>query len=158
MDWFGDYTMHPKTHKRPVTTKKWKPTPKILKDIEQWAEDGLSEASIAINLGMHPKTFSRFKNSLDDADYCFTNKNGDIINYVEDRIKRGRSSLEDYAVSKLREKIDGGCTASLLFLLKTRCGWNEKHIYEDVSTKNAPKFKAFKVSKNARHVDIIVKK
>ena len=85
--------------------KKWIPTEKILKDIEQMAMTGLDEQDIAWNLGIHPTSFSHKKHEFPA---------------IEERITRGCAQGIRRATSSLLEQVDSGHLEATKFFLKNR--------------------------------------
>lgn len=87
--------------------------PKIeinLKKVEEYAQLCDSESEIALALGISQDTLSRRKK--DYADFA-------------EAIKRGKAKANIFVGGKLMQKIKNGDTASIIFYLKTRCGWKE---------------------------------
>jgi len=91
--------------------KKWIPTEKILKDIEQMAMTGLDEQDIAWNLGIHPTSFSSKKNEHPE---------------IEESITRGCAQGIRRATSSLLDQVDSGHLEATKFYLKNRRpdAWN----------------------------------
>ena len=85
--------------------KKWIPTDKILKDIEQMAMTGLDEQDIAWNLGIHPTSFSHKKHEFPA---------------IEESITRGCAQGIRRATSSLLEQVDSGHLEATKFFLKNR--------------------------------------
>jgi len=85
--------------------KKWIPTEKILKDIEQMAMTGLDEQDIAWNLGIHPTSFSTKKHDFPQ---------------IEERITRGCAQGIRRATSSLLKQVDSGNLEATRFFLKNR--------------------------------------
>lgn len=69
-----------------------------------------SEEEIALALGISQATLIRRKKEYAD----FANA-----------IKRGKAKANVFVGGKLMQKIKNGDTASIIFYLKTRCGWKE---------------------------------
>ena len=85
--------------------KKWIPTEKILKDIEQMAMTGLDEQDIAWNLGVHPNTLSQKKHEYPE---------------IEKSITRGCAQGIRRATSSLLDQVDSGHLEATKFFLKNR--------------------------------------
>jgi len=100
--------------------KKWIPTPEILARIKELAAQGITEASIAYQVGCHPSTFSLRKQEYPE---------------LNDTIKEGRASGEEIVVSKLWELIHSGHATAILFYLKCQHNWNDRP-NQDNSTTN----------------------
>lgn len=81
-----------------------------LKKVEEFAQVCDSEAEIALALGISQDTLTRRKQSR--ADFA-------------EAIKRGKAKANIFVGGKLMQKIKAGDTASIIFYLKTRCGWKE---------------------------------
>ena len=98
----------------------WKPTEEMLDQIESWSKMGMTEASIARNLGLHPSTFSEKKHLWPELD---------------ERIKRGHAVGEDFAIQALWNMIKDpkskGHVTGTVFYLKCKHNWND-------GTRNAP--------------------
>ena len=85
--------------------KKWIPTEKILKDIEQMAMTGLDEQDIAWNLGVNPNTLSQKKHEYPE---------------IEKSITRGCAQGIRRATSSLLDQVDSGHLEATKFFLKNR--------------------------------------
>ena len=85
--------------------KKWIPTEKILKDIEQMAMTGLDEQDIAWNLGINPNTLSQKKHEYPE---------------IEKSITRGCAQGIRRATSSLLDQVDSGHLEATKFFLKNR--------------------------------------
>lgn len=81
-----------------------------LKKVEEYAQVCDNEAEIALALGISQDTLTRRKQSR--ADFA-------------EAIKRGKAKANIFVGGKLMQKIKAGDTASIIFYLKTRCGWKE---------------------------------
>ena len=81
-----------------------------LKKVEEYAQLCDNEAEIALALGISQDTLTRRKQSR--ADFA-------------EAIKRGKAKANIFVGGKLMQKIKAGDTASIIFYLKTRCGWKE---------------------------------
>ncbi len=81
-----------------------------LKKVEEYAQVCDSEEEIALALGVSQATLIRRKKTYDD----FANA-----------IKRGKAKANVFVGGKLMQKIKDGDTASIIFYLKSRCGWRE---------------------------------
>ena len=92
-----------------------------LKKVEEYAQVCDSEAEIALALGISQDTLTRRKQTR--ADFA-------------EAIKRGKAKANIFVGGKLMQKIKAGDTASIIFYLKTRCGWKEtKKIEADVKAR-----------------------
>ena len=81
-----------------------------IKKVEEYAQVCDSEEEIALALGISQATLIRRKKAYDD----FANA-----------IKRGKAKANVFVGGKLMQKIKVGDTASIIFYLKSRCGWKE---------------------------------
>ena len=81
-----------------------------LKKVEEFAQVCDSEEEIALALGISYSTLRRRKRDSEQ---------------FEQAIKRGRSKANVFVGGKLMQKIKDGDTASIIFYLKSRCGWRE---------------------------------
>lgn len=81
-----------------------------LKKVEEYAQLCDNEAEIALALGISQDTLTRRKQTR--ADFA-------------EAIKRGKAKANIFVGGKLMQKIKAGDTASIIFYLKTRCGWKE---------------------------------
>lgn len=89
--------------------------PKIqidLKKVEEYAQVCDNEEEIANALGISYATLRRRKQESEQ---------------FEQAIKRGKAKANVFVGGKLMEKIRGGDTASIIFYMKSRCGWREKN-------------------------------
>lgn len=83
-----------------------KPTPELRTKVSNWAEVGTSHDVIALELGIHKETlYKYYRQELDDAP------------------QRGVAKV----ANALYEKAIKGDTVSMIFYLKTRGKWREKH-------------------------------
>lgn len=95
-----------------------------LKKVEEYAQLCDNEAEIALALGISQDTLTRRKQSR--ADFA-------------EAIKRGKAKANIFVGGKLMQKIKAGDTASIIFYLKTRCGWKEtQKIEADVIQHEVP--------------------
>lgn len=83
-----------------------------LAKVESLAAQGLTEEQIADALGISPRTLTNRKR--DSADFA-------------DSIKRGKAKGIAIVTSKLMEQVKGGNVTAMIFFLKTRGGWSERH-------------------------------
>ena len=89
-------------------TKRWTPTDEDLRNAEQWANNGLTQAQIAENFGIRPETLSR--------------KKGEYQQLAE-AIRRGKFQGIVHVTNQLRTQIDKGNITAIAFFLKSRAGW-----------------------------------
>ena len=93
---------------------KWIPTPEILAEVERLSKMGVTEASIARQVGISPSTFSEKKQLHPE---------------LAEVLKKGHAKGEELAVSALWTMIQDskskGHTTAVLFYLKCKCGWND---------------------------------
>ena len=95
-----------------------------LKKVEEYAQLCDNEAEIALALGISQDTLTRRKQTR--ADFA-------------EAIKRGKAKANIFVGGKLMQKIKAGDTASIIFYLKTRCGWKEtQKIEADVIQHEVP--------------------
>lgn len=90
-----------------------KTKPKIqidLKKVEEYAQVCDNEEEIANALGISYTTLKARKRESD---------------LFASAIKRGKAKANVFVGGKLMEKIRGGDTASIIFYMKSRCGWKE---------------------------------
>ena len=100
--------------------------PKIeidLEKVEQYAQLCDSEEEIALALGISYSTLRRKKRESE---------------LFEQTIKRGRAKANVFVGGKLMDKIKNGDTASIIFYMKTRCGWKEYRVNEITGKDGAP--------------------
>lgn len=94
---------------------KWQVTDAVLKNVEEWASQGVTEESMAEYLGISRSTFIRHKAM-----------NLKLKQAVED----GKLSVIDWAASKLvtimKDDKHPKQVTCLLFYLKTQAGYREK--------------------------------
>lgn len=89
---------------------RWTPTPEVLAQIEILSKQGLTEASIARNIDLHPSTFSSKKTDFPE---------------ITEAIEKGRAVGEGFVVSKLWGHIEKGNLNAIQFWLTRRGGWRE---------------------------------
>lgn len=95
-----------------------------LKKVEEFAQVCDSEEEIALALGVSYATLRRRK--------------GDSEQFAQ-AIKRGKAKANIFVGGKLMQKIKAGDTSSIIFYLKTRCGWKEtQKIEADVTQHEVP--------------------
>ena len=95
-----------------------------LKKVEEFAQVCDSEEEIALALGVSYATLRRRK--------------ADSEQFAQ-AIKRGKAKANIFVGGKLMQKIKAGDTASIIFYLKTRCGWKEtQKIEADVTQHEVP--------------------
>lgn len=95
-----------------------------LKKVEEYAQFCDSEEEIALALGVSYATLRRRKAESEQ---------------FEQAIKRGKAKANIFVGGKLMQKIKAGDTASIIFYLKTRCGWKEtQKIEADVIQHEVP--------------------
>ena len=103
------------------------PKPKIeidIKTIEQLASRGLTLEQIASSMGFSVRTLMSRKTESAE---------------IAEAIKRGKAKANIFVGGKLMQKIKAGDTASIIFYLKTRCGWKEtQKIEADVTQRDVP--------------------
>ena len=90
-----------------------KTKPKIqidLKKVEEYAQVCDNEEEIANALGISYSTLKARKRESD---------------LFASAIKRGKAKANVFVGGKLMEKIRGGDTASIIFYMKSRCGWRD---------------------------------
>jgi transcriptional regulator with XRE-family HTH domain len=89
-----------------------KPKIKVdLKKVELLASRGLSQAQIALQLGISESTLYNRKRETKE---------------FAEAIKNGRNRGIAYIANKLYEKASAGDNACMMFFLKTQGGWSEK--------------------------------
>ena len=92
----------------------WKLTPEILEYVREQSSKGMTEASIARSVGLHPSTFSEKKQQYPD---------------LAEAVKKGNSYGEQLAINALWAMIQDpkskGHTTATLFYLKCKHGWND---------------------------------
>lgn len=92
----------------------WELTPEILQYVEENVKKGMTEASIAYNVGLHPSTFVEKKQQYPE---------------LAEAVKRGNAYGEELAVSALWNMImdpkSKGHVTGTLFYLKCKHGWND---------------------------------
>lgn len=97
-----------------MANKEWEPTPEIIAKIENWSKMGMTEASIARNLDLHPSTFSEKKSKYPSMD---------------EAIKKGNAVGEEVAIGALwRMMLDPkskGHVTGTIFYLKCKHNWND---------------------------------
>lgn len=114
-----------------------------LKKVEEYAQLCDNESEIALALGISQDTLTRRKQSR--ADFA-------------EAIKRGKAKANIFVGGKLMQKIKAGDTASIIFYLKTRCGWKEtQKIEADVTQRDVPEglpaiYAALKNRRNDRSI------
>ena len=81
-----------------------------LRKVEEYAQFCDSEEEIALALGISYSTLRRRKAESEQ---------------FEQAIKKGKAKANVFVGGKLMQKIKNGDTASIIFYLKTRCGWKE---------------------------------
>lgn len=112
--------------------KKWELTPEILAQIEKMAHDGVTEASIARIVGLHPTAFSTKKKEYPE---------------IEETIKKAHSTGEKAVVGYLWNIINDPTHkhhfSACLFYLKTKHRWRETDHQEQ--TKELPRSVPFKL-------------
>lgn len=86
------------------------PTPHNLKVVSKMAELGMTEANVALCVGISPSTFLRWK-----KDYP----------QVVDALDTGKAKLEKVAVGCLARGMKNNHYSSAMFILKTKFGWRE---------------------------------
>ncbi len=91
-------------------TKKWEPTPEILKEVERLAALGMYEEQIALCVGIHPDTFSHKK-----AEY----------EQLSRAIKRGAAQGVALVTEKLIQNVQDGNVTAQIFYLKCKGGFKE---------------------------------
>mgnify|MGYP006277697497 CR=1 FL=1 len=95
-------------------SRPWVLTPEILEEVKRMAQMGVTEASIARNVGLHPSTFSEKKTQYPE---------------LADAINSANSRGEDVAVSALWKAIQDptskGHMTAVLFYLKCKHNWND---------------------------------
>lgn len=95
-----------------------------LKKVEEYAQVCNSEEEIARALGVSYSTLQRRKKDCEE---------------FEEAIKRGKAKANIFVGGKLMQKIKDGDTASIIFYLKSRCGWKETQRLEgDLTTTAKP--------------------
>lgn len=87
-----------------------KEIPIDLKKVEEYAQVCDSDEQIALALGISYATLRRRKADSEQ---------------FEQAIKRGKAKANVFVGGKLMQKIKAGDTASIIFYMKTRCGWKE---------------------------------
>jgi hypothetical protein len=92
----------------------WVLTPEILQYVEEQSRKGVTEASIARNVGLHPSTFSEKKQQYPE---------------IAEAIKKGNAVGEELAVNALWAMIQDpkskGHVTATLFYLKCKHAWND---------------------------------
>lgn len=95
-------------------SKTWVLTEAMLDQIEVWAKMGMTEASIARNLDVHPNTFSTKKQEYPE---------------IEERIKKGHAAGEGIAIQALWNMMTDpkskGHVTGTIFYLKCKHNWND---------------------------------
>ena len=86
-----------------------------LKRLKALASQGLSEEQIAASLGISTDTIGRRKQ--DDADFA-------------EALKSGKASGIETVTNALFEKANTGDNTAMIFWLKNRAGWRDKHEQE----------------------------
>ena len=95
-----------------------------LKKVEEFAQVCDSEEEIALALGISYGTFQNRKR--DYCDFC-------------EAIKRGKAKANVFVGGQLMKKIKAGDTTSIIFYLKSRCGWKEtQKIEADINQREIP--------------------
>lgn len=94
--------------------RKWIPTPEIIEYVREQSSRGMTEASIARNVGLAPTTFSAKKQEFPE---------------LAEAISKGNSRGEELALNALWAMITDpkskGHTTATVFYLKCKHGWND---------------------------------
>jgi len=90
-------------------SEKHRPTPQTRQKVEIMAAGGFPQASIAGVLEIAEKTLRK---------------------HYELELKHGAAKISNAVASKLVAKALAGDTTSMIFYLKTRCGWKETTVNE----------------------------
>lgn len=93
-----------------------------LAEVERLASLGLNRAQISSALGISESTF--YQRQRENEDFA-------------EAIKRGESQGIALVSSKLMEQVNSGNVTAMIFYLKSRAGWNDKHQLE-VDMSKAP--------------------
>ncbi len=96
----------------------WTPTQENIKEIEKYAELGMTKEQIADCLGICYMTLNRQEKS-----------NGEF----SDAIKRGQAKGIANVTKMLKESVDNGSVPAQIFYLKARAKWSDQNI-EEVQT------------------------
>lgn len=97
-----------------------------LRKVEEYAQVCDNEEEIANALGISYSTLQSRKRESEEFRIA---------------IKRGKAKANVFVGGKLMEKIKSGDTASIIFYMKSRCGWREtQKIEADVITREEPPY------------------
>lgn len=119
-------------------SKAWVLTEEKLEYIEKMSKMGMTEASIARNIGVHPSTFSEKKQ---------------IHPEIEEAIKRGNAVGEEVAISALWQMMldpkSKGHVTGTIFYLKCKHNWNDgSRQTTEITAPSGLKFEVIPTGKN----------
>ena len=111
---------------------KWECTPEILERVADMAAKGVTEASIARNVGLSPTTFSQKKKEFPQLEETIKNASS-----------KGEEEVVGYLWNIIRDPKNKNHFSACLFYLKTKHRWRETDQQEP--TKELPRSVPFKL-------------
>lgn len=101
---------------------KWECTPEILERVADMAAKGVTEASIARNVGLSPTTFSLKKKEFPELETVIKNASA-----------KGEEEVVGYLWNIIRDPKNKNHFSACLFYLKTKHRWRETDNMENVT-------------------------